>query len=904
MSDNLTDFLIDPTRLENSVSGDTRAMLSQLLEFTDTSAPPPKEREKAIVQNLTPPPSFLPPTPVSTHIPALIGLTGRILQELETHLSRLLTLNPSRREAIARHLDQLSGLSSQPQAVKNLDTSGGLRRWIEGPRTPSQNRALKSYFEEVALIALGQAILLKSWSDRGVRKWSEGDLGRLNWALSTALKPHIPLDREGWQITRPNLYSWYNPSPVIQREIWVTLDSWKLLEEGPSFLSTLLGPVRRSQPEVFEPSGYDARFFKCFWEHAALLNLNTEPESAGLKRNRIFFCPTLRDGSLARTGSPTITWIGLENSAFQLMMTELMQIWWEPTPPPFWAIGTGLEVHARDQLALALSSPKPSVVSRISEMEACDGAFVLEEQIVRTQGKSHYSHRYKEQVESLPYFKRIRSAGTSMGDLQACVAITKLRPGGILVWAREEALSSKDGNEMLNFILDRAKLLWEWDFSELEHSLPSTVALYPRHFYVFQREIHIESRLSHRPTRISIQGQMRSHIELNLVLEEAFQTVIQPVAPRGQWNILAHASPTPQRDWGEKWPDPSSLSVVRNLDELRQASLPLAHFTTVRHTPEGDPSRNNQWNIQTSLKGFWITAEYDGEGRKLSVKPLPRPGQEAQGSGFLVIVSDETWIGPITSYLKSDLVRKWLDVHSERRGDRWILNEQVVKWLPIPRVLLRALRIPSAFEGETNSFYLPVPSEWEKLLAELSYQPQMVKEALSQLPFNTETQRIHGAAFIRASQTLDDLSSGQNRLFSLVTSDGRIRWRELMDVLPPSECVTVSLHPRVRLSGTLPPHLPIGKIERVKTPIPGILLSTESGFRLHIGSETSLLMNLIWEQLEGLSHPTWNELLQYLRLPRKIELAESTALEVLRSHGEQMARYKTLQEVLSICRLF
>ena len=70
--------------------------------------------------------------------------------------------------------------------------SGGLLRWLQGPRTPAQNSALQSYFEEIALIFLGQAILLKCWSDRGIRAWRANDLGRLNWAISTALKPHLP----------------------------------------------------------------------------------------------------------------------------------------------------------------------------------------------------------------------------------------------------------------------------------------------------------------------------------------------------------------------------------------------------------------------------------------------------------------------------------------------------------------------------------------------------------------------------------------------------------------------------------------------------------------------------------------------------------------------------------------
>src|SRR5206468_1222235 len=110
-----------------------------------------------------------------------------------------------------------------PSAMQgNTDAAGGLRRWMDPGRTPAQVKALMVFFEEVALIALAQAVLLKSWSDRGIRPWKREDLGGLNWALSTSLKPHIPLDREGWQITR-NLYSWYNPSITLQNELWAIL---------------------------------------------------------------------------------------------------------------------------------------------------------------------------------------------------------------------------------------------------------------------------------------------------------------------------------------------------------------------------------------------------------------------------------------------------------------------------------------------------------------------------------------------------------------------------------------------------------------------------------------------------------------------------------------------------------
>ncbi len=905
MSDDLIHSLIDCSQLSGIIGSETRSRMTQMLEFSPLPTLSPT-KERNVIQNL--PTQFVPnvPSHLSSIVPSLISIVGRILQDLEANLTRLLSLNPSRREAIAHHLDKLAGMSPTPSSASvNSENSRNLRRWIEGPRSPAQNGALNAYFEELAIIALGQALLLKCWSDRNIRKWSESDLGRLNWALSTALKPHIPLDREGWHITRPNLYSWYNPTPMLQHEIWISLESWTITDEGSSFLISLLTPLRRAQPEAFEPLGYDSRFFKSLWDHIETFGFNTQPELGALKRNKIVFSPTLRNGSITRLGPPSITWIGLESSYFQLILAELAQIWSGPAAPPFWSVGTGLEVHTRDQLALALGSPKPSVLCRISEMEACDAAFILEEQTIRAQGRNANANRFRELLDKLPYFKKLRSPGTSLGSLQTCVALNKLRPGGILIWAREEALSVKDGSEMLNFLLDRAKLICEWDFSELEHSLPIAIPPFSKYLYLFQKETHIEARLSHRPIRHSIQGQLRSHVEISLLLDDAFQATPNSSAYHGHWKILSHSSPTPQRDWLEKWPDPTSQSTVRKLDELRTASLPLANFTTIRPTPDGDPARQGRWSVQMSLRGFWLTAEYDTEGRRLVSRSLPRPGQEIQGSGYLILVPDESWVAPLAAYLMSDLVQKWLDHHAERRGDKWILNEQVVKWLPIPKSLLITLGVPSAMEDQANSpFLLPLPPEWEKLASEVAYQPKAIKETLEKLAQDERNQAIHAAIFVRTSRALEDIYTGQGRLFSLVTSDGRVRWRELIEILPKSECIAISLHPRIRLSGSLPPHLPIGKIDRVKAPMPGLLLATESGFTLHIGSESPMLLNILWDQLDGLAHPTWNELLQYLRLPRKIELAESTALDVLRSHEEQTIRLKALRDLLSTCQLF
>ena len=866
------------------------------------------------------------PAYLSSLVPCILALKSQITQELESQLSRLLSLNPSRREAIATHLNRLAG-HSQLQAgspAPNLGSSlastnaglagsNTLRRWIEGPRNSAQSAALQCYFEEVALIFLGQALLLKAWSDRGIRTWTQPDLGRLNWALSTTLKPMVPLDREGWHITRPNLYSWFNPSPIIQREIWITLETWRITDEGPNFLNALLGPIRQTKPEVFEPQGYDSRFFQAIWNQSPSFGLDFSSVAGPIKRNRVVFSPTLRDGSMVRTGPVSAAWIGLESSPFLLMLGELVQLWWGPSPPPLWVIGNGLEVHGRDQLALALGSPKPSLVSRITEMEACDAAIVLEEKTIRGQGKSIDSQRFRDQLDGIPYFKKLRSSGTSLGDLQACVSLSKLRPGGFLWWAREEPLSEADGKEMLNFALDRAQLICEWDFSELEHSLPLTISLFPKHLYLLIREPNVEKRLNHRPWRISLQGQIRSHVEIPLVLEDALQSIKltrdqefeqNAPHPRGQWKVHIHRSPTPQREWTEHWPDPTSQSLIRSLDQLRALSLPLASATTIRHTPEGDPSRNHLWSVQSSFHGFWLHQSTGSDGRRLITQPLPTQGQETKGSGFMVLVPDPNWVTPLAAYLKSEAVRRWLDHQAERRGERWILNEQVIKWIPVPRSLLKCLGFNIDAEKPSDSnFAAPLAGNWEKLTSNLMYDPFTARNGLKELNHlaSDEQAGIRAQIFIRAARALEQFQAGQERMASVVSEDGHIRWRAFLEILPKGECVGIPFHPRLKLTGNLPSHLPVGKIDRVKLPSPGILLTTEIGLSLHIGADQPLLIDILWDQLQGLTHPTWSELLQYVQVPRRIDLAEATASDVLRSYGEQARRYRELQALLAEC---
>ena len=841
-------------------------------------------------------------------IPTLVATKNLILQELEQNIFKLISLNESRRTAVSEYLERLSGRGF----------GANLRAWIDGPRSPSQNAAIQAYFEEIALVFLGQAMLLKSWSDRGVRRWSRDDLGKINWTMITALKPMLPYDREGWNVTRQNMYSWYIPSNHIQSEIWSRLELFRLSDEDASFVVTVLEAAKQANPDAYVPRGYDQRFFKVIWDNACALGLQLTSRDELLKRQRTAFSPTLRDGALVRTAPESLSWAGLEVSPYYLLVCEIAHLWLGPISPPLWAAGSGLEVHARDQLSLNLFSSRPSLLLKISELEAFDAGFVLEEQVVRANTRTADAQRFRDLMDSMPYYKNFKkTSGVSMGALQVCVALTKMRPGGLMWWAREEPLSTADGSEVLSLILDRARVVCEWDFSDIKQALPQSMPLYSKYLYLFSREADVERRLANRPIRVAVSGEIRSHVEMPLMLEDGFIAAVNSLDEassrndeqkvfrvRGNWDIRVNRSVTCQSEWNDKWPDPSCHDVIRFLDKLRAASKPLANVATVSAVSSNKGSDNSDGLITggTPVHGVLIEADSDNKaGRTLIVSSLvdlkKLDGVSARHGSprFVVMLPDESWIAPVSAYLRSDTVRKWLEQNVERRSERWLLTEQAVKWIPIPQFLLQAI-------GSART--LSLTPEWDALLSEIDLRPGKVKENVDRLDSSDESIKIKSAVFVRASRVLGQLSSGHDRLRSLVSPDGKVRWRGIFDILPKAEFVAVSFHPKLRLSGNLPAHIPISRIDQVKAPSQGIMLSTEIGLNLTMLSESSLVLQMLLEQLEGITHPTWSELVQYLRLPRRIEFAESTASDILKLHEEQSTRIKELLELLSACMLF
>ena len=153
--------------------------------------------------------------------------------------------------------------------------------------------------------------------------------------------------------------------------------------------------------------------------------------------------------------------------------------------------------------------------------------------------------------------------------------------------------------------------------------------------------------------------------------------------------------------------------------------------------------------------------------------------------------------------------------------------------------------------------------------------------------------------FVKTAQSILALKSSQGRLFGLVQPTGEIAWAELMRILPPAECVPFPRHPGISMTGALPAHLPIDQIRQ----LPGstILFATDSGLNLQVKADSTLLHQVLWEQVSPHAHSTWSELAQHIQLPRDLALARSTASDILRSFNDESTRHRELEAILEIC---
>lgn len=888
----------------------TSWILVSELGKTPSKSKRPHERpgERTI---FTPVSAFTNMSRYSTYLPGAIPLVHAMVEELTRSPQSLLALNRSRREALVLHLDALSGQSRGPSSLNGGgDPSGGLRRWLGEPKSPAEQQALIVFYEEIALIWLGQAILLKHWHDLEKAQWNENALTKLNSKLFQILSERLPLGRVGWNLTQQNLYSWYNPTYTIQEKIFRQINEWTLINEDSHFLPGLLKLCTEAERKRAQ-SPYDPRFYSALWSRLECFGANPSPRVGWENIDRFVFCPTLRDGSVVRsfveaqsTGQVDLhfKWLGLESRSFDLLLAEMAELWNGPKAPMLWAMGTGLEVHAREQLDLRLQgSVKPSIYSRLAEVEACEIAYVSEDNEVRTTFKDEEGLKFREALEAYTYFKTMRSPAVTLGTLQAAVAMTKLRPGGILFWARNEPVRSDLGSGALQFLLERGKLECSWDLSGVNHTLPSTGPLFPRYLYMFRREPRVEQLRSSRPIIITVQGQIKSHVEVPQFLDDLFRAWHETPTHRDHWNTLRIESPLAQSDWIEKWPDPTDPERVKLLESLKSDSVPLGSLATIRSAPTKGYAALSK--LQDPRAFFLVEAP--DESSRLETHAMG--GLEAnhpRSDGVLVVAADPAWVPALRAYLESSYSPLWLNFFSEKKRGRFILHEQTVKCLPVPGAIARALERGADLRSSRSEGV-----DWENLVASALFEPKLLSEAIEKLPLS-ENSDLLASLFCRAACALSQHRDLNSALFTLVGGDGKIRWRELIRILPEKERRSLLTHPEIRVTANLPPHLPITRAQRTQSQMPGYLLVTEGGLHTHVGTASTELLAILTELLSPwLANtrepwPTWSELTRTLWLPLDFNTAKQTASDVLQTTTEQLAKQKELTRTLTLCLKF
>ena len=403
---------------------------------------------------------------------------------------------------------------------------------------------------------------------------------------------------------------------------------------------------------------------------------------------------------------------------------------------------------------------------------------------------------------------------------------------------------------------------------------------------------------AHQPLRIKVKGQLRSHVELAPLLEDLLKALDSEATSdlsaiqKSGWQILIQRSPQPQSDWADHWPEATEEHDLQQLEAIRTASQPLANLGMIRALEGATAQERSSMVLQGALKGFKVSQKVVDGKRRLACSSLQWGSSSHSESGtFAILLGDESIAAPLKAYLESDLAAFWLDQKVEVRSQRWQLREQDLKILPIPMGL----------GVHQVGFATPLPGNWEKLSGDLAIRPSHVRDALKALQGDPMGARIRTELFVRTARILDDLRASQNRLRDYVTEDGRIVWRSLLEKCDASEFCPITLHPEISIHsihGSFPLQTPITQVTRSTRGSWSIRLSTESGIQIQLDLGQRQLFEMVAEQIEKLAHPTWSEIIEFVRAPRRLDQVEQRACEILRASGEQQHLIRELELIL------
>lgn len=840
------------------------------------------------------------PTPVYSLEKQFNQFLDEVVLEQLQNADRLLSLNPSRRESLAKFLMELS---KQPEPSCPQEK---LKEFIAHDRTPQAQEALKQLFKQIALAQLGKALLVKSWH---LDKFSRADLKNLTSAIEKGMRTYVHLQTSTSQLIQRNFYSWYNLSPAHQDQLW------ELMELASNEDSTLenakdwiLCKARKLSAETLgERDRYSKLFYQFLWKSLQTHQLIRPSNQQG--RTVFGFCPTMRDGCVMDQAPDHIEWIGFEPLSFELLFCEIRYLWGKPKSLPLWIKGSSLEMSMEQQAQLPLThSGKQNILQQIEAISSCEIAIIAEENMIRTQSRTLAGQALRKQIDQHSVLKKVKQPQSTRGMYQACQALEKLRQGGVLIWAREEVLEESSGKPALQFILNQAKILFIADLSALQCNQDAIKRDLPKALYVLQKENNLEERKGYRPLMIKTYGSVESSHDVQLLFDRIFSLLKKPDQsfPHEPFQIHSRISPIEQHEWEQHWFNPADDQMVDQIETLKRSSTPLGELAIVRMISWSDLHRNlsvevNQKSAVSAPHRFFMWSELGTRGNEIFISEennLPSASSK-KGNVFVVYPQEAGWSIPLQSLIRSQLTRDWMDYSAERKKGGWNLKEMDIKSIPIPKHIYTYLKNDSK-----DSTGKPINNFEQRLI---SLVPARPGEALTYMENNkAETTLLKAQVFVLAAHVLHQQKKEQATLFSMVKNDGQIDQQALEKVvLQENDLCRIDQHPLIRFTPTLSEHQAISNITPVTHPSPGILLATPKGLSQFLHIQDNWLRERLLEKLAQmqihLAEPTWKEICIEIRLPKNPEQTKMVTLQIVKAFHEEKMRKKELVHLLGAC---
>jgi len=886
------DSAFDSTPLDSNLFDPLALLEKKRLQksLTDTQT-----LSATIAEALTPNASAIPILTNPTAFEKLEQFLDHLVLEQLKKPEDLLKLNPSRRESLGRFLSELC------RTPVPTDPQEALKTFTRIDRSEAEHEALKQLFKQIALVQIGKALLIKSWSEPSLKAFAKSDLKDLTAAVERGLRPFIHLQTSTCQLIQRNFYSWYKLSAASQEALWDLLSEIQDLDHAKEWL--LDRAIQLSAETLGERDRYSKVFYRNLWK--------------AVEKNRLFeakrgthygFSPTLRDGCMMEYAPDSIEWMGFEPLSFELLFGEIRYLWKTPKRLPLWVKGSGLEMSMEQQCSMLLThSGKQNVLQQMDAISCCEIALITEENLIRTQARSMAAQALRKQVDQHSILKKLKQPTTTRGMYQACQALEKLRQDGVLVWAREELLDESSGKPALSFILNQARILLIADFTALQVEGGSDCERIkrdiPKALYILKKESQLEARKSHRPLMIKAYGTLRNAADVSILFDRVISLVQKPdqAFPLEPFQLHARVSPIDQREWEQHWFNPTDDQLVDRIEDLKRNATPLGQLAVIRttHPSLSSPSEPGLFaDVDRADQGFYAWVESNKNGNEVFTARASNLPEYMKGSHalFSIVPMQPEWNEPLQVLVRSQLTRDWFNYSVERKKGAWLLRESDLKSIPVPRHISQFLANPMPIEALSDSA--------QKALGQIPSEPGHAHTHLEALSETHPQLKAH--AFVLASQVLEHLENHQGMLFSLVSPDEQIQYPKLFKtVMTEKDLQPLHQHPLIRFTPTLTAHMAIQQISVMKFPTPGVLLTTSKGLTLQLFIQDQWLRERCFEMMQELqsqvAEPTWGELCSSIRLPKNPSQAQSMSQQILKAYAHEKLKRKELNHLLGAC---